>query len=112
MLPDAQVQFDEATIRLFKDKKEVWSLQWSGVERIGYRTTSGGPWYDYFLVFKTNTSPAMHYEIPMECRGAIALAEYVDQLTGTKLPREGKLASRLEDKSVTIWPAHKSGEPL
>jgi hypothetical protein len=118
MKSTVRVTFDDVSIRLLKKRlfrkveEEVWSLTWADVERIGYRTTSGGPWWDYFLVFRKKGDPPIYYQVPVECPGAHELAEYVDRMPGTKFSKEGKLANCIEEKSVTIWPAENSGEPI
>jgi hypothetical protein len=107
-----QVKFDQDSIRLINGAKEEWALRWKDVEQIGYRTTSNGPIHDYFLVFKKRVTPPLYYNISMDWSGAIGLSKYIDCLPDTKLPIEGKLANCIEDKSVTVWPANKSGESI
>lgn len=111
MKTNIQVKFDDESIRLFQKEKEVWTLRWEEIERIGYSTNKNLS-DDYSLVFKKKCQPPLYYHISMYWDGTLELSKYIDCLPDTKLPPEGKLANCTENKSVTVWPMSKSGEPL
>jgi hypothetical protein len=108
-----RVQYDSAGIRLFENDKEAWSVLWSDIERIGYRSTDEGPCADdHFLVFKNMATPPLYYNVSLSWEGAIELSGYVDAMEGTRIPIEGNLANVTVNKTVTVWPSIHSGEPL
>lgn len=118
-----RVEFDAERIRVVRgdrwawslhwSDKETWSLRWSDIERIGYRTTDTGPWFDdHFLVFKAKTEPALYYDVSLGWEGALALSDFVHHMPGTKFTEAGTLANCTENKSITVWPAEHTGEPM
>ena len=107
-----RVEYNEHAISVYEKHQPRWTLAWKDVARIGYRTTNAGPvGDDHFLVFKT-AEPSHSYDVSLSWPGALELAEYVHRMDGTVKPPEGTLANCTENKSVTIWPAAHTGEPL
>lgn len=108
-----KVQYDVSCIRLFENGAEVWSVLWSDVDRIGYRSTDAGPWGDdHFLVFKNRATPPLYFDVALSWEGATELSKFVDEMEDTKVPAVGKLANITVNKTVTVWPSSHSGEPL
>lgn len=108
-----RVQHDSEAIRLLENGKEAWSVLWSDIDRIGYRTTDAGPCADdHFLVFKNKTTPPLYYNVSLSWEGAMELADFVNAMEDTRIPAEGTLANVTVNKTVTVWPSIHSGEPL
>lgn len=108
-----EIQFNEEVITALMDNVKKWEVKWSQIERIGYRTTAGGPWRDdYFLVIRTTGNPRKQYDIPLEWKGVQELSNYVLQLADSKCPLDGVLANCTIEASVTVWPSENSGEPI
>ena len=113
MQAQSSIRFDAERITTGSGGRTVWALMWTDVERIGYRTTDAGPWQDdHFLVFRTKANPPTFFDVSLSWNGAKQLAEHVNSLPGTRLPKEGTLANCTENRSVTVWPEDKSGEPI
>jgi len=108
-----EIAFDNKAIVAFNAGVLNWEIEWSNIERIGYRTTGNGPWQDdYFLVVRTKDKPARFYDISLDWKGAKELSTFIDRLPDTKLPPEGKLANSTKNISVTVWPSAKSGQSV
>jgi hypothetical protein len=113
MSSQIRVEYDQSSISVFEDNKKAWTLLWSDIDRIGYRTTDAGPFQDdHFLVFRSKTTPLRYYDVSLSWPGGIALSRFVDSMKDTRLPKEGKLANSTENKTVTVWPSNHSGEPI
>lgn len=108
-----EIRFDQTTVRAFSNDVLQWKVEWKNLERIGYRSSSEGPWgEDYFLVLKTKDKPSLYFDIPLAWKGALELSKYIDKLPGTKCPSRGKLANCVSNTSVTVWPGEMSGSPI
>ena len=108
-----EVEYNEKRILALIDGVAVWEIEWTQIERIGYRTNADGPWLDdHFLVLRTKDNPPRYYDISMDWKGAQELSAHIDLLPDSKRPPQGKLANCANETSVTVWPAEKSGEPL
>jgi hypothetical protein len=113
MQGQSSIRFDAAEITAAYEGRVVWSIRWPDIERIGYRTTDAGPWQDdHFLVFRTKTRPPTYFDVSLSWTGAKELADHVNNLPDTRIPEEGTLANCTDNRSVTVWPADKSGDPL
>jgi hypothetical protein len=107
------IAFDGKKIAALVAGVPKWEIAWMQVERIGYRTTDAGPWQDdHFLVFRTNTNLPAFYDVSLSWVGAKELEEHVRTLPETRIPPEGALANCTTNRSVTVWPKDKSGEPI
>lgn len=108
-----QVRFDEQSIQLLNDTVVSWTVAWSAIERIGYRSTDDGPWQDdHFIVIRTKDVPPRYFDVSLSWQGALELSHHVDKMDGALLPKKGHLANCTDCRSVTVWPAIHSGEPI
>lgn len=84
-------------------------LRWSDIWRIAYQSSDQGPGLDdHFLVFQKKDSSC--FRVSLEWTGAMALADHVDHLPGTRFGKLGVLADCTENKTHIVWPADEAGK--
>ncbi len=110
----AYVKFDNDAVHIFENDVEKCTLPWENIRRIGYATTSGGPWFpDYFFVLGDKSSPPLSYWLDMDWPGVLKLTKFVEQIKDVKYTKEkGALANCTQDNSVVIWPPDEAGQSM